>query len=139
MTTAAVQRLVTELPFETVPEMTAPLYTVLAKPPVGYTRDLDMRDDAPYFNGSTYCNKLRLRFSMWLRHPATVALIRAFSNYYREAAHGRSPPLVMQVKSGARLVHGYYVHIMLHDALSAWCDFELQPVGQRPRLPLHRE
>lgn len=120
---------------DSVPEMMAPARTVLTRPPLGYMRDLEMREDAPYFNASSYCNKIGLRFSLWLKHPATIALIKAFSTYYREAAHERSPPLIMAVKSGARIVHGYYVHVMLHDALSSWCDFGLIPQVDRPRLP----
>lgn len=135
-TRVRVQLAVSQLPFDTVPEMRAPLHTILSKPPPGYSRELEMREDAPYFNASTYCNHLNLRFSMWLRHPATMALIRALGNYYREASHSQTPSLVMCVKSGARSVHGYYMHVMLHDALSAWCDFELTNPTQRARLPL---
>jgi hypothetical protein len=41
----------------------------------------------------------------------------------------------MQVKTGARVVHGYYVHMMLHDSLSTWCDYQLLPEESRPRIP----
>lgn len=132
MTAAVLNRLVTH---DTVPEMKPPQRTILMKPAPGYTRDLEIREDAPYFNASTYCNKIGLRFSTWLRHPATIALIQSYNNYYREAAHENCPILVMQVKTGARVVHGYYLHMMLHDALSVWCDFELIPVEDRPRMP----
>ncbi len=135
MSRAQIQRLVSQLPYDAVPEMIAPQRTVLVNAPQGYARDLEMREDAPYFNASAYCNKLNLRFSLWLRHPATIALIQAFSTYYREAAHEKAPSLIMVVKSGARVVHGYYVHTMLHDALSSWCDFESLPRESRPRLP----
>lgn len=132
MTAAVLTRLVER---STVPEMKPPQRTVLARPPPGYSRDLEMREDAPYFNASSYCNKLGLRFSAWLRHPATIELFRSYNNYYREAAHENCPILVMQVKTGARVVHGYYLHVMLHDALSTWCDFELLPEDRRPRIP----
>lgn len=124
------------LPYDSIPEMIAPRYTVSTKPPPGYSRDLDMRTDAPFFNASSYCNKINLRFSLWLRHPATTALLRSFKDYYREAARELQPELIMQVKSGARCVHGYYIHIMLHDALSAWCDHMLQPDSQMRRVPI---
>ncbi len=129
------QRLISQLPHVSIPEMIAPRRTVRISPPVGYVRPLEMREDAPYFNASSYCNRLDIRFSLWLRHPATIALIQSFANYYREAAHEQSPALVMVVKSGSRVVHGYYVHTMLHDALSAWCDQECLPHAERRRLP----
>lgn len=132
----ATQRLVTQLPYEAIPEMIAPSYTVSTRPPPGYTRDMEMRTDAPFFNASAYCNRLNVRFSLWLRHPATIALIHAFGAYYREAAHELRPDFIMQVKTGARCVHGYYVHVSLHDALSAWCDFMLIPPAEAPRMPL---
>lgn len=132
MTAAVLSRLVERSP---VPEMKPPQRTILVKPPPGYSRDLEMREDAPYFNASAYCNKIGLRFSAWLRHPATIALMQSHNNYYREAGREMCPVLVMQVKSGARVVHGYYLHVMLHDALSVWCDFESLPEDQRPRIP----
>jgi hypothetical protein len=115
---------------DSIPEMVAPPRTLLTAPPIGYSRDLEMRMDGPYFNASAYCNKINLRFSMWLRHPATVALLQAFNNYYREACHDTSLNVVMIVKSGARVVH-----TMMHDALSTWCDFQLLPPTAKPRLP----
>lgn len=129
------ERLVSDLPYDAVPEMVPPQCTVLTKPPMGYTRDLEMRLDAPYFNASLYCNHIGLRFSLWLRHPATIALLKALSTYYREASHERAPSLVMLVKGGARSVRGYYLHISLQDALSSWCDFESLPLTSRPRMP----
>lgn len=134
-TRQATRRLISELPYDAIPEMVAPTHTVPCRPFPGCTRELEMRPDAPFFNASTYCNHLNLRFALWMRHPATIALIHALGNYYREAARETKPELIMQVKSGARCVHGYYVHIMLHDALSAWCDFMLTPEEYAPRIP----
>ena len=94
-----------------------------------------MREDAPYFNASLYCNRLGLRVSSWLKNPSTVSLLHSLSNYYLGAAHEKSPALIMRVKRGSRSVHGYYVHLMLHDALSVWCDYELLPIEQRPAIP----
>ena len=130
-----VQMIVSQLPHDAIPEMTPPTHTVLVPPPAGSTRPLDMFPDCPYFNGSLYCNRLSLRFSLWLRNPATIALISAFRTYYREAARERSPPLVMLVKGGARCVHGYYVNLSLHDAFSAWCDLQIKPIETRQRIP----
>lgn len=130
------QRLVSQLPYDAIPEMLPPPHTLTKKPLAGYTRELEMRPDAPFFNASIYCNRLNLRFSLWLRHPATIALIRSFGDYYREAAREARPDLIMQVKTGARCVHGYYVHVMLHDALSAWCDLMSLPQSEMPRIPV---
>lgn len=131
---AMVQRLVCQLPYDETPEMLPPPRLIVESAPPGYTRDLLMYPDTPYFNGSTYCNRLNMRFAAWLRHPATIALIKAFGNYYREAARETPPALIMIVKGGARSVHGYYVHMSLHDALSSWCDLESLPQSERPRI-----
>lgn len=130
-----IQRLVSHLPYDVIPEMMPPPRTVMTRPPPGYLRELDMYPDTPYFNASSYCNRLNIRFAVWLRHPATIALLKAYSNYYREAARESPPSLIMIVKGGARIVHGYYVHMTLHDALSSWCDFELVNPSNRPRIP----
>lgn len=133
------QRLISELPYDSIQEMVPPLMTIKTIPPGDSSSNSDFihcYPNAPYFNASQYCSSMGLRFSSWLRNPATVELFRVIRNYYREAAREKSPFLVMIVQGGRREVHGYYLHISLYDALSRWCEHEKLPPEQQRQIPV---
>lgn len=132
-----IQKEISELPYETIPEMKPPAKTVKTPPPVGYESFLDCYPGAPYFNASLYSKyQGGLRVASWLRLPATIHLLQASRDYYREAVRQKPVHLVMIVLGGRREVHGYYVHMSLFDAFASWCEHEKRPLAEQRAIPL---
>lgn len=120
-----------------VPEIPPPVRTAVVPMPTAVgSVTVDAIPGTPYVNASVYTRTCGIRLNVWLKHPDTVALISAFSEYYRRATRRAAPQCVVYVRQGPRCFHGYYVHSSLFEALAVWCHYERLKGIEKTRLPL---